>query len=99
MHSLGIVRYACIEALGAQEHGQETWLKDYCSIADPRTVLAMANQLETRSAAMSEQEVEALGRLVQDLTGYIKRNADLAPDPMRDDLLLEARRLLSAAGL
>jgi len=40
-----------------------------------------------------------LGKLVRDLTGYIKMNAGGKPDPVRDDFVLQVNQLLSLAGL
>lgn len=42
--------------------------------------------------------LEALGKLVRDLTGYLKMTAGDKPDPVREDLLENARQLLEAIG-
>lgn len=55
--------------------------------ADPDRIIVLVAQLE------------AMGKLVRDLTGYIKLAGRDKPDPVRDDLLAQARQLLDASGL
>jgi hypothetical protein len=40
------------------------------------------------------EKLQELGALIRHLTGYIKLKAGDTPDPVRDDLLLQARQLL-----
>ena len=55
--------------------------------ADPDRILALVGNLE------------AMGKLVRDMAGYIKLTGRDKPDPVRDDLLTQARQLLAANGL
>jgi len=55
--------------------------------------------LERVDLAISEEELQALGKLIRDLTGYLKLTAGDKSDPVRDDLLLQARQLLGVTGI
>ena len=54
--------------------------------ADPERILALVANLE------------AMGKLVRDLSGYLKLAGRDKPDPVRDDLLAQARQLLADNG-
>lgn len=58
----------------------------------------MARSPERVEKAMLE-ELQALGKLIRDMSGYIKMTAGDKLDPVRDDLLLQARQLLGLAGI
>lgn len=98
MHSLDVIKNACADALerAAQD---EKWQAEFCSVVDPQTVSEMARRLERWERVISEEELQALGKLVRDLAGYIKLTAGDKPDPIREDLLLQARQLLGLAGI
>jgi hypothetical protein len=98
MHSLETIKYACTEAL-EQMAGGEDWKPEYCSVVDPSTTLEMVQRIEHLERAMSEEELQAIGKLIRDLTGYIKMHSGINPDPVRDDLLLQARQLLGVTGI
>jgi hypothetical protein len=55
--------------------------------ADPERIVGLIEQME------------AFGKLLRDMSGYIKLAGRDKPDPVRDDLLAQARQLLEDAGL
>lgn len=100
MHSLEVIKNAAADALEKSDQGED-WRPEYCSILDPLTAIEMAQRLEhleKSSGGLSVDELQALGKLVRDLTGYIKLHGG-KPDPVRDDLLLQARQLLGVTGI
>lgn len=66
----------------------------HCIAAEPARILAMVAELEQWRAGPSREETAALLQLVRDLTGYIRKTAGDKADPVRDDLLSQARMLL-----
>lgn len=66
----------------------------HCVAAEPARILEMATELEQWRAGPSQEETAALLQLVRDLTGYIRMTAGDKADPVRDDLLSQARMLL-----
>lgn len=101
MHSVEVIKNACADALEKADQGEE-WRAEYCSVVDPVTVVEMVQRiehLEQSSVGLSVDEMQALGKLVRDLTGYIKAHGGIKPDPVRDDLLLQARQLLGVTGI
>lgn len=101
MHSLEVIKNACADALEKADHGED-WRAEYCSIVDPLTAVEMAQRiehLEKDGDGLSVDELQALGKLVRDLTGFIKMKTGDKPDPVRDDLLLQARQLLGVTGI
>ncbi|GAC1411453.1 MAG: hypothetical protein NVSMB6_12710 [Burkholderiaceae bacterium] len=100
MHSFDIMTDACHQAIAAEEAG-ENWHHTYAEVVDPQSALeliAIAQAQEDAEARISDEELAALAKLVRDLTGYIKFTAT-KPNPVRDDLLLQATQLLNLAGL
>lgn len=101
MHSLEVIKNAAADALEKADQGED-WRAEYCSVIDPLTVVEMAQRiehLEQNAGGLSVEELQALGKLVRDLTGYIKLHGGIKPDPVRDDLLLQARQLLGMTGI
>jgi hypothetical protein len=101
VHSLEVIKNACADALEKADQGEE-WQAEYCAIVDPVCVVEMAQRiehLEKGGDGLSVDELQALGKLVRDLTGYIKLHGGIKPDPIRDDLLLQARQLLGVTGI
>lgn len=102
MHSIEVIKNTCADALEKIDAG-ETWMPEYCSVVGPSIALEMARRIECleqgERVLVSEEELQALGKLVRDLTGYIKLTTGDKPDPVRDDLLLQARQLLGVAGI
>jgi hypothetical protein len=101
MHSIEVIKNTCADALEKADQGED-WLAEYCSIVDPMTAIEMAQRiehLEQHGDGLSVDELQALGKLIRDLTGYIKMTAGDKPDPVRDDLMLQARQLLSLTGI
>lgn len=100
MHALPVIKSACVAALDHDDDTSETVrLAEYLSIADPRTVLELIETVERLERVISEEELQSIGKLIRDLTGYIKMNCGTKPDPVRDDLILQARQLLGVAGI
>jgi hypothetical protein len=99
MHALSVIKSACLSALDPDDEDAAGRLAEFRSIADPRTVLELVEKVETQEGTISEEELQALGKLVRDLTGYIKLHGGIKPDPIRDDLLLQARQLLGVTGI
>lgn len=62
--------------------------------ADPARIIDMVTELEQWRTGPSRGETAALLQLVRDLTGYIRMTAGDKADPVRDDLLDQARMLL-----
>jgi hypothetical protein len=62
-------------------------------------VLDLVAITEKAEQGISDGELQALGKLVRDLTGYIKMHCGAGIDPVRDDLLLQARQLLGVTGI
>ncbi|HEV2612556.1 MAG TPA: hypothetical protein VGU61_20000 [Noviherbaspirillum sp.] len=98
MHALPVIKNVCSEAIEAREDDKEHWRNDFCAIVAPEVVLSLIADLE-KPPRISEEELQALGKLVRDLTGFIKLRTGDASDPVRDDLLLQARQLLGLAGI
>lgn len=99
MHSLPIIKHACLAALDEGEEDAAGALAEFRSIADPQTVLELIQLVENTTSRISDEELQALGKLIRDLTGYIKMHGGIQADPVRDDLLLQARQLLGLTGL
>jgi hypothetical protein len=97
MHSLSIIKDACIAALDDDE--EPSGRSNFRSIADPQTVLELVQIAEKAEKGISEEELRALGKLIRDLTGYINMNGGTGPGPVRDDLLLQARQLMGVTGI
>lgn len=101
MHSLEVIKNACADAIEKADQG-ETWRAEYCSIVDPLTAMELAQRLghlEQNAGSLTVDELQALGKLIRDLTGYIVLKAGDEPDVLRDDLLLQARQLLGVTGI
>lgn len=98
MHSLEIMAAACETAAAAEEAGEE-WEFQYAQVVDPRSALELITMANGREDVVSNDELAALGKMIRDLTGYIRLTAGGKPDPVRDDLLLQANQLLGLAGL
>lgn len=98
MYPLAIVKAACVEAREAIDKNHE-WQESYCASVSPRSVLALTQQLETIEHSVTVNELQCMGKLVRDLTGYIKMVAGDKPDSVREDLLLQARQITEQLGL
>jgi hypothetical protein len=98
MSSLPILKAACVEALDAIDNHRD-WHEQYCASVDPGSVLALIQQLDVMEKVATVNALHCLGKLVGDLTGYIKMVAGDKPDPIRDDLLLQARQVTQQLGL
>jgi len=92
MSSLLTLKAACVEALDAIDNHRD-WHEPYCAAVDPGSVLTLIEQLELTEKDATADALQCLGKLIGDLTGYIKMVAGDKPDPIRDDLLLQARQV------
>lgn len=96
------IKSAVIEYMEADREDEDWPVVEsnfHCIAAEPARILAMVEALEQFQQLPSPDELAVLGKLVRDLTGYIKMTAGDKPDPVRDDLLLQARMLLGMTGL
>lgn len=98
MNSLDVMSQACAEALETADD-DPLWRGLYCSVVDPQSVLELIELAKSHENALSVEQLQGLGKLVRDLTGYIKLNCGTKLDSVRDDLLLQAQQLLGSAGL
>lgn len=71
----------------------------HCIAAAPETILALVQTVEHYQQQPGAEEVAALAKLIRDLTGYITMTAGGKADPVRDDLLQQARALLVVIGV
>ena len=97
MHSLEIMADACNTAIAAEEACQE-WEFPYVQAVDPHSALKLIAMVDGREESVSIEELEALGKMIRDLTGYIRLTTVSKPDPVREDLLLQATQLMGWPG-
>ncbi|HZW13222.1 MAG TPA: hypothetical protein VFF81_08545 [Noviherbaspirillum sp.] len=71
----------------------------YNIAAEPHVNLDLVAITRKLDSTPSQEELQALGKLVKDLTGVIKLSCGDTTDAVRDDLLLQARQLLGLIGL
>jgi hypothetical protein len=94
MQPLDTLKTACQQALeDARQH--DNWQAAYCKVVDPTTVLDLIAQLTVAKANEPPNDHTDLLKLIRDLTGYIKLATGDKPDPVRDDLLLQAREVVT----
>ncbi|MEC4723758.1 hypothetical protein RY831_32050 [Noviherbaspirillum sp. CPCC 100848] len=97
MPPLDAIKTACQQALEASDQNAD-WRAAYCEVVDPASVLNLVEQLESHDSDRSTGERTAFIKLVRDLTGYIKLTTGDKPDPVREDLLLQAKEILAQFG-
>lgn len=97
MPALDPIKAACQQALEDANHCGD-WHASYCRVVDPASVLELVTQIESGEGERLAAERTALVKLVRDLTGYIKLATGDKPDPVRDDLLLQAKELIVQSG-
>jgi hypothetical protein len=97
MPALDTVKAACQQALEDAEQ-RDDWQASYCRVVDPASVLELVAQIEASLGENLPAERAAFVKLVRDLTGYIKLATGDKPDPVRDDLLLQAKEFVAQAG-
>lgn len=102
MADLKSIETATLDYLHADQDDEE-WpvIKSNFQVlaAEPQTILELVAAARTNEQLPSLEEMQALAKLIRDLTGYIKMQVDYKPDPVRDDLLTHARQLLGVTGL
>ena len=89
---------ACLDAWWSSAEDEDD-MKTFHTIATPVIVYALA---QASKAAFSDQDLQDLGRLLDELMNYIKlerEDADVATDTDRDNLILRARELRSRLGI
>lgn len=98
IHDLSLMEDACINALaGEQEY--PGGMAEFHSVVDPASALHV---VRIAKSALSEEERQELGRLMAELTFYVKVVPDdngAAASIDRDELILRARRFLSSIGM
>lgn len=97
MPALDTVKAACQQALEDAKQ-RDDWQASYCRVVDPASVLELVAQIEATRGTNLPAERAAFVKLVRDLTGYIKLATGDKPDPVRDDLLLQAKEFVAQAG-
>jgi hypothetical protein len=94
MPSLDTIKSACQKALeDAPQHAD--WHAAYCAAVDPASVLELVAQVAAIRGNDLADDRTAVLKLIRDLTGYIKLATGDKPDPVRDDLLLQAREVIA----
>jgi len=97
MPALDIIKSACQQALEDAKQ-RDDWHASYCRVVDPASVIELVAQIEAAKDVSLAAERDAFVKLVRDLTGYIKLATGDKPDPVRDDLLLQAKELIAQSG-
>ncbi|MEC4723734.1 hypothetical protein RY831_31930 [Noviherbaspirillum sp. CPCC 100848] len=94
MPTLDAIKTACQQALETAGQAAD-WQASYCEVVDPASVLDLVTELESEIGERMAAERAAFIKLVRDLTGYIKLATGDKPDPVREDLLLQAKELIT----
>ncbi|HYC43303.1 MAG TPA: hypothetical protein VEB70_09990 [Noviherbaspirillum sp.] len=73
MHELRVIRKASADAIAKTQQG-EGWQAEYCPTIEPFTVAEMVRRIELleNASRLPVYELQALGKLVRDLTSFIK---------------------------
>ena len=98
MHSLDAITNACNRAITHQPEGLE-WQYAYAETVDPQSVLELVTLAGGSENVPSAEELQALGKMIRDLAGYLRYTVGDKPDPVRDDLVAQANQLLGLTGL
>jgi hypothetical protein len=94
MLTLDAIKTACQQALEVSGQAAD-WQASYCEVVDPASVLDLVTEFESQSGERMAAERAAFMKLVRDLTGYIKLATGDKPDPVREDLLLQAKEFIT----
>src|SRR4051812_42684625 len=98
MHSLSVLRNACVSAL-EQDEDEPGRLAEFVSVVDPLSVLELITIVENR---LTQEELQALGLLIQDLVTYVSLvpdEKDAAKSLNREELIRRARMLRGITGV
>ena len=98
MHSLDAITTACNQAISDEADGLD-WQYAYAETVDPQSVLELVTLSGGSESLPSNDELQALAKMIRDLSGYLRYAAGDKPDPVRDDLVQQANRLLGLAEL
>ena len=98
MHSLDAITAACHQAIADEAEGLD-WQYAYAQTVDPESVLELVTLAGGQESLPSVDELQALAKMVRDLSGYLRYAAGNKPDAARDDLVEQAHQLLALAGL
>ena len=98
MHSLDAITTACHQAIADEAEGLD-WQYAYAQTVDPESVLELMTLAGGQETLPSVDELQALAKMIRDLSGYLRYAAGDKPDAVRDDLVALANQLLALAGL
>ena len=98
MHSLDAITTACNQAVTDEAEGLD-WQYAYAQTVDPESVLELVTLAGGQESVPSNDELQALAKIIRDLCGYLRYAAGDKADPVRDDLVRQANQLLGLAGL
>ena len=98
MPSLDAITAACKQAIADEVNGCD-WQYAYSETVDPRSVLELVMLLDRQKSLPSSEELRALGKMIRDLTGYLRFKGGATPDPVREDLVQQANQLLGLTEL
>jgi hypothetical protein len=93
MPDLAAITAACKQALASSDR-HNAWQTTYCEVVDPASVLKLVSHFQANTDETLSGQRAALVKLVRDLTGYMKLATGDKPDPVREDLLLQAKELI-----
>lgn len=97
MQPVDTIKSACVKALDTMDTDPQ-WQASYCAIVDPRSVLDLTSKLESPASSADSGQLQLLANLIRDLAGYIRMTTGDKSDPVRDDLLLQARQTIENLG-
>ena len=98
MHSLEIITTACHQAIADEANGLD-WQYAYAQTVDPESVLKLVTGADGQKRLPSTDELQALAKMIRDLSGYLRYAAGDKPDAVKDDLVEQAAQLLAFARL
>ena len=98
MHSLDAITTACNQAIADEAEGLD-WQYAYAQTVDPESVIELVSLAGGQESLPSVDELQALAKMIRDLSGYLRYAAGDKPDPVRDDLVQHANQLLQLTGL
>ena len=98
MHSLDAITAACNQANANEAEGLD-WQYPYVKTVDPDSVLELVKLAVGQGSLPSVDELQALAKMIRDLSGYLRYASGNKPDAARDDLVKQANQLLALAEL
>lgn len=98
MHALDAITAACNQAIKGESEGRD-WQYAYAKTVDPQSVLKLVTLAGRQESRPPVDELQALAKMIRDLSGYLRYASGNKPDAARDDLVGQANQLLALAGL